>query len=284
MNKLLITGANGYIGSRFIDKFKQDYKIEPVSLSLGEPVNFINVSTVLHLSALVHQFKNIANDEYYRINTEQTVNIAKKAKTAGVHHFIFYSTMAVYGKFGDFTDQQEFINEQTDCQPVDIYGKSKLEAEKLLIKMEDKNFKISIIRPPIVYGVDCPGNMQRLQKLITMLPILPFNYNSNKRSMINIDNLLHFTKLVIDKQVLGVLIPQDNDKYSIKQIIETIAKGMNKKPYLVKFPKIIFNFLMKLKPKMMTSLYGTYLIDSTESNRKTGFIEVTTVEEGLLSM
>ncbi|MBN1163190.1 MAG: NAD-dependent epimerase/dehydratase family protein [Candidatus Krumholzibacteriota bacterium] len=284
MKKIMVTGARGYIGSKFIKKYKDKFIFEPLSLSAGDSPNFDGINTVLHLSALVHQTGELPDELYFKINTEQTESLAKKAKDAGVGHFVFFSTVAVYGKHGYLGEQSERIDEQSPCRPTDGYGKSKWEAEKILSALADDNFKVAIIRSPLVYGKDCPGNMYELKKLVARFPFLPFDYPHNRRSMIHVDNLLSFTQLVIEKQVAGILIPQDNDKYSIKQIVETLATGLNKKVCLFKFPGFLFAFLANKKPRLMSSLYGTLLFDSTASNAKTGYVEEVSTEKGLLLM
>ena len=284
MKKIMVTGASGYIGKSFIRKHISEYEFMSVSLRSGLPTNFNDVKTVLHLSALVHQTKKYPNTRYFEINTKQTELLAKKAKKQGVEHFVFFSTVAVYGVNGYLNNQGEIINEESDCHPVSAYAKSKLEAEKILLNMESDDFKISIVRPPVVYGLDCPGNMQRLKALVQRFPFLPFDYDANKRSMVNIENLLHFTKQVINEKATGILIPQDTDKYSIKQIVAILSSSMGKKPLFFKLPIIVFNFLARIKPQMMSSLYGTLVFDSTASNRKTKYVEKITAEEGLRSM
>lgn len=284
MKKILITGANGYIGSNFIAKYENKFTFEPVSLSSGKSPELSKVETVIHLSALVHQTRPLPYEQYFDINTRQTIALAEKAKKNGVAHFIFFSTVAVYGKHGYFNRQTEIFSEQAACRPNDVYGQSKLEAEKRLFDMEAPDFKVSVLRPPMVYGKGCPGNMQKLKKLVALFPILPFNYADNTRSIVNIDNLLYFTKLVVEKQITGVLIPQDNDKLSIKQIVETLARGFDKGIFLIRFPKFIFTRLLKMKPSTMASLYGSLVFDSTQSNQKTGYVEQATAEQGLLSM
>lgn len=96
------------------------------------------------------------------------------------------------------------LNEFSECNPKgDPYGESKLESEEILKKMETENFIVAIIRPPMVYGKGVKGNME---KLIKFSPILPFKYDKNKRSLVNIDNLLYLTYLVINKQAKGIFI------------------------------------------------------------------------------
>ena len=121
----------------------------------------------------------------------------------------------------------------------------------------------------------------RLKKLVQLFPILPFNYENNKRSMVYIDNLTYFTKTVIDKRVRGIFIPQDEDRYSIKEIVKTIAECSGKKLFLIKFPIGMLWVLAKIKPQMIASLYGTLLFDSTASNEKTGYYAKITTKDGL---
>jgi UDP-glucose 4-epimerase len=269
--EILVTGAKGYIGSNFIKKYSNKYLLNIVSLSSGDNPDLSKTTTVLHLSALVHQAKVLPDKHYFDINTIQTVKLAKKAKKYGVKHFIFYSTTGVYGAHGYFGKQTNILNEISNCHPSDAYGKSKLLAEKEIFSLEDNQFKVTAIRPPIVYGEDCPGNIKKLRNLIKLFPILPFDYTNNKRSMIKIENLLFFTELVIDKQVTGILIPQDKNQYSIKQIIEMISNNLNKKVFLFKFPKPLLFLLKKTKLATAQSLYGTLVFDSNKTNKKTKF-------------
>jgi len=280
-NRIMVTGGKGYIGRSFINKYGDEYELIPVSLSSKEKLDFGNVSTVVHLSALVHQTKKIPDEQYFSVNTEQTVSLAKEAKKSGVRHFVFYSTVAVYGLHGDLADHKKLINENSFCNPTSAYAKSKYDAEKSLLKLEDEQFVVSIIRPPLVYGKDAPGNMLKLKKLVELFPVLPFSYENNKRSMVYIDNLTYFTKMVIDKRVRGIFIPQDEDKYSIKEIVKTIAECSGNKILLIKFPIGILWILAKIKPQMIASLYGTLLFDSTASNKKTGYYPKITTKDGL---
>lgn len=136
-------------------------------------------------------------EEYNKINRDLTIEVALKAKREKVSQFIFLSSMSVYGLDGN-TSKEVIIKNDTSYHPNTYYGKSKLEAEILLGKLEDNEFTISIIRPPMIYGADCPGNYQRLRKVALVTPIFP--QVTSERSMIYIDNLSEFIKLVIDNR------------------------------------------------------------------------------------
>lgn len=260
MNKkktLMITGASGFIGSNFIKRYEDKYNITQVDLLKTSPeeLNYEGVDTILHLAALVHQMNGAPREKYFEINTELTKRVAENAKKNKVKHFVFYSTVAVYGTHGSIYSDL-VLDKYSKVNPTTPYGESKWEAEKILRKLESDNFLISIIRPPMVYGENCPGNMKKLEKLIDILPMLPFNYDVNKRTLVNIEKLMEETKYIIDNNVLGITIPKDEKDRSIKEIVEEIINQKNKKRKLVKFPKFIFNLLVKLKSNKMESLYG----------------------------
>ncbi len=254
---LMITGATGFIGSNFIKKYENDYNIISVDLRKNNPedLDLKNVDTVLHLAALVHQMKGAPEHKYYEVNTELTKRLAVKAKNDGVKHFVFFSTVAVYGTHGSL-DSELILSIDSSTIPKDHYGKSKLLAEQILEQLEDKNFKVAIIRPPMVYGKNCPGNMRKLEKLVNIFPILPFNYNKNKRTIVHINKLLEITNEKIKNMESGTFIPKDEKDVSIKEIIESFGK----KRILIKFPKFIFNTLVKFNSKMMESLYGSLIL------------------------
>jgi len=287
MGKLLITGASGFIGRRFIEKYADSYDISTVSLReiAASDINFYEVETVLHLSALVHQKKVLARDEYFKINFDQTVALAKSAKSKGVRHFIFFSTVAVYGTNGYLDGEPEvLINEDSSCNPIEPYGESKRSAELELLKMEDEGFMISIIRPPMVYGVGCPGNMANLMRMVRRAPILPFNYSDNRRSMVSVNNLIYFTNLIICNKVRGITIPQDAHTLSIRAIVESLAKGNNRRIFLFKFPGVIFSYLCSRRQRVMRSLYGSLVFDTRASNERAGFVAPHSPEDELYLM
>lgn len=254
---LMITGASGFIGSNFIDRYKDKYNIIPIDLIKNKPedIDFKNVDCVLHLAALVHQMKGAPREKYFEVNTELTKKMAEESKKKGVEHFIFYSTVAVYGTHGDINTEL-ILDKNFKVNPITPYAESKWKAEEILKKLEDSNFKVSILRPPMVYGKNCPGNMKRLEKLVKIFPILPFNYDKNRRTIVEINKLLEITDEIIEKKILGIIIPKDERDVSIKEIIERLAKENNKRVKLIKFPKFIFDLLLKIKPEIMESLYG----------------------------
>ncbi len=134
----------------------------------------------------------------------------------------------------------------SECKPNDPYGRSEYEAEKILKNLQNKNFKVAIIRPPMIYGSGVKGNMLNLIKPVDKFPILPLNYDENKRSIVYIDNLLEGTKNVIEEKLRGIRIPQNETLVSIKEITLGIAKELGKKGYLLDFQSLYTKFFISI--------------------------------------
>ena len=281
---LMITGASGFIGSNFIERYKDKYNIIPMDLLKVKPeeIDFNGVDVVLHLAALVHQMQGAPREKYFEVNTELTKRVAEEAKKQGVKHFVFYSTVKVYGYDGDLYNHNMILNEESECNPVnDPYGESKWEAEKILRALENDNFKVGIIRPPMVYGKGVKGNMESLIKLVKLLPILPFNYSKNRRSLVNIENLMYLTTLVIDKEAQGVFLPLDEKNISLKEIIVGIEKAYSLKRINVSMIQPVFWMLTKVKPNIMVRLFGTLQFDNKLTKEKLGYIPKVKYVEGI---
>ncbi|MGI6706543.1 MAG: NAD-dependent epimerase/dehydratase family protein [Clostridia bacterium] len=194
MKKILITGANSYIGTSFekwVSKWADKYRVDSIDVKTDawREKSFQEYDVVFHVAAIVHVKENDTN-KYFKVNRDLALDIAKKAKQEGVKQFIFLSTMGVYGA------EVGHITKDTEPRPKTPYAKSKYEAEKLLNELNDDSFKVATLRPPIVYGKDCRGNYPRLASMALKLPFFPDV--KNERSMIYIDNLSEFIRLIID--------------------------------------------------------------------------------------
>lgn len=266
---LMITGASGFVGSNFIEKYKDEYSIITVCLieKAPEELDYNDVDCILHLAALVHQMKGAPEEKYFEVNTELTKRLAEAAKKNGVKHFVFYSTVKVFGYDGDLYNHNIILDADSPCNPSDPYGASKYEAEKVLRGMEDEDFIVATIRPPMIYGPGVKGNMQSLIKLVDKLPILPFDYEDNKRSIVFTDNLLALTSRVIKNIERGIFIAQDEKPVSIKEIVEGIAEGLGKKRVLIKYPRFIYMLMCKVKPNIMVRLYGSLQFEVTKGKK-----------------
>jgi UDP-glucose 4-epimerase len=279
LENILITGSNGYLGNTFLNQYKNKYKFEKFSLLTQklDNINFEDVDTVLHCAALVHQKLEHSYEKYYEINVNYPLKLAKLAKQNGVKQFVFISTIAVYG------EDKEKIDGNTLYEPITPYGKSKLEAEKKLLELNDDNFLVSIIRPPMIYGKNAPGNIDSLIKLVKKLPILPLGKIENKRSFISIQNLCYIIDEIITQQQNGVFLASDDEPLSTSKLIELIAKNLDKKVYLIKIP--FFESLLKtLKPSFHKRLYGSLEVDNTLTKEKLNLKNPYSVEDGIRLM
>jgi nucleoside-diphosphate-sugar epimerase len=279
MNKILLTGANGYLGSRFLNQYKNKYSFEKFSLLTQklENINFDSIEILLHCAALVHQKIEHPYEKYYEINVDYPVKLAKLAKQNGVKQFVFISTIAVYA------EDEKKLDENTICDPITPYGKSKLESEKQLLELNDNNFTVTIIRPPMIYGKNAPGNIDSLVRLVKKIPIIPLCRIENKRSFISIQNLCHIVDEVITQQESGIFLASDDEPLSTSKLIELIAKNLDKKIYLLKIP--FFESLLKiLKPSFHKRLYGSLEIDNSLTKEKLNLKNPYSVEEGIRLM
>ena len=277
--KILITGASGYIGRSFISTFEDKYEFIPFSLLTNnvKSIDFHNAHVVLHCAALVHKKIEYPYEKYYEINVEYPVALAKKAKASGVKQFIFISTIAVYG------ENKQILCENTEYHPVTHYGKSKLEAEQQLQELSDANFVVSIIRPPMVYGKNAPGNIHSLVNLVKKVPFLPLAQIHNNRSFIYIGNLCHLVNMIIEKQKGGVFLASDGEAVSTTRLIELIAEGIGKKIYLLKIP--FFESLLNLvKPSFHKRLYGSLVVDDSITRERLALVYPYSLEDGIKLM
>ena len=165
--------------------------------------------------------------------------------------------MSVYGKISGI------ITPDTVPAPKNNYGKSKLQAEELLTSLHDKNFKITIIRPPMVYGKDCKGNFQTVIKLVDKIPIFP--KIDNMRSMIHIDNLCNFIKICIDKSKPGVFCPQNEEYVNTTTMASIIATKKNKKLLLSGLFGVVV-FIMRPFVPLVNKAFGNLVYRNMEND------------------
>lgn len=252
---ILITGINGYI-STCLDKWLANSFGAPTvkKLSLRNHYDGFEIprgtEVVVHTAAIVHQKESkYTEEEYFDVNCSLTVQLAKKAKEAGVKQFVFLSTMAVFEP--NIHDGR--ICSSTQLKPITMYGRSKLAAEKELQALADEDFTVSIVRPPMVYGPGCPGNYIQLSKLARLTPIFP--HVKNERSMIFIDHLTEFIRQIIMNHDGGVFHPQDEEYICTTKMVKEIAHVHNRK---IVVSKLLGTLLMKLfgRTRIVSKVFG----------------------------
>lgn len=249
MKKVLITGANSYIGTSFEKFINQNHKdeIEISTLDMMNPswkqYDFSKFDVVLHVAGIAHADVGNVSDEvkekYYKVNRDLTLEVANIAKDNGVKQFIFMSSMIIYSGC-----KETFITKETVPQAENFYGDSKLQADLALQKLTDETFKVCILRPPMIYGKGSKGNYPLLVKLATKLPVFPIV--KNRRSMLHIDNLCEFIRLMINNEEAGIFFPQNDEYTNTSDMVEMIAKVKGHK--IIMIPGI--NFMIQLMTKV----------------------------------
>ncbi|MCL2217950.1 MAG: NAD-dependent epimerase/dehydratase family protein [Defluviitaleaceae bacterium] len=258
MKKILIVGAGGYIGESFADYAKARYSAE-VEIDIADSfdgwkqVSFEGYDSIVFAAGIAHRKQTKENAYlYFAVNRDLAVEVAKKAKSAGVGQFVYLSSMAVYGK------KEGEISEDTKANPRhnDYYGLSKFQAERGLKKLESAEFAVAVLRPPMVYGKNCPGKFTQLVKLAKWLVIVPDS--SNKRSILYIDNLSEFLCMVIQTRARGIFRPQDEKHVNTAALIRWIRRKMGRKTLIIPGMFWPLRILMAFCPPLRTAFGSLY--------------------------
>ncbi|MCI8387073.1 MAG: NAD-dependent epimerase/dehydratase family protein [Clostridiales bacterium] len=285
MKKILITGANSYIGvsvENWLKMNPESYSVDTIDMMDGtwKKYDFSSYDVVYHVAGIAHADVGNVSEEtkqlYYEVNTNLAIEVAEKAKNEGVAQFIFMSSMIVYSGC-----KEKMITEQTVPKALNFYGDSKLQADLKLQSMKNNNFKVVILRPPMIYGKGSKGNYPELAKLATKLPIFP--KVSNKRSMLHIDNLCEFVKLMIDNEESGVFFPQNGEYTVTSTMVKMIANAKGHKICLISGFGWAVNLMMKIPGKiggLATKAFGSSVYEMSMSEYKENY-RVRTLNESI---
>ena len=240
MKKILITGANSYIGMSFesyMQQWPEKYQVDTVDMIDGSwrEKSFAGYDVVYHVAGIAHSDNGKISPEkaklYYAVNTDLTVETAKKAKAECVKQFVFMSSAIVYGESAPI-GKQKMITKETPVSPANSYGDSKVQAEKGILPLSDADFKVVVLRPPMIYGPGSKGNYPVLSKLARKLPVFPVV--KNQRSMLYIGNLMEFVRLMIENEEQGIFWPQNAEYSNTTDLVQMIAKTHGKSILLIK--------------------------------------------------
>ena len=286
MKKILITGANSYIGTSFekyiIENFSEDYVVDTVDMIDGSWRNksFASYDSVFHVAGIAHSDNGKISAEkeklYYAVNTNLTVETAKKAKADGVKQFIFMSSAIVYGESAPIGKTKVIIKD-TPVSPANCYGDSKVQAENGICPLNDDNFNVVILRPPMIYGKGSKGNYPLLAKLALKTPVFP--YVKNERSMLYIENLCEFVRLMIENNEQGIFWRQNQEYSNTGELVKLIAQAHSKKVILIKG----FGWVLKIlsyATGLVNKAFGSLSYDMSLSEYKTPY-RMSTLEESI---
>lgn len=249
--KVLVTGQHSYAGTQFANRMNELNKgwgIDFVSVrdNVWKQIDFSLYDAVYHVAGIVHKKETVKNkDLYYKVNRDLTYQLALKAKREGVKSFVFLSTMAVYGLIGKI-GEETIISKETKAAPTSHYGKSKLEAEELLETLKSSEFMVSILRIPMIYGPNCPGNYRSLSELARKTPVFP--KINNRRSMIFVDYLSDVVSYIIEEKLSGIMLVKNPKDVSTLEMVNEIANQHQKNFY----NSVLVGLIVKLIGSQLT--------------------------------
>ena len=231
MKKVLITGANSYIGTSFEKYVAEHYTSELIITTIDmidgswREHDFGSYDVVFHVAGLAHSDVGNVSEEmkakYYAINTDLAIETAKKAKAEGVKQFVFMSSAIIYGDSAPY-GKTKIITKETKPEPTNFYGDSKLKADEGTRQLCDASFTVSVLRPPMIYGKGSKGNYPLLAKIAKRMPIFPDIIN--ERSMLYIENFCEFLAQIMIRGYGGVFWPQNAEYTRTSEMVKTIAQ------------------------------------------------------------
>lgn len=264
MKRVLITGANSFVGTN-IEKWLDEsfdgpeklFKVDTVDTmnDAWKQADFSKYDVVFHVAGIAHvDPKPEMAPLYYKVNRDLAIEVAKWAKEHGVRQFIYMSSRIVYRASKSM--KGNVTTKETEPDPNDFYGDSKLQAEKGLQALDCDTFKVAILRPPMIYGPGNKGNMPRLAWLATKTPVFPAWHN--KRSMLHVNNLAEFVKQLIQREMSGTFFPQNAVYADTVEIVRQFAKEHGHKIWISRiFNPLVWlgSFFLPAIPKMFADSY-----------------------------
>jgi nucleoside-diphosphate-sugar epimerase len=304
----LITGANGYIGRKIMKMFSENNMAVlgcvrttkqaeemPADSVVVEDISLFNqwhqvlegVDVIVHLAARAHVLsKNASSSEAIHavqsINRNATLRFAKAAVAANVSRFVYISSIGVLGNatmVGEFTNNSAY-------DPKGAYAVSKMEAEIGLKEIaESSSIEVVIVRPPLVYGANAPGNFHRLMRLVDMGLPLPLGEMHAKKSMISLENLCNLLMSVITTQLpkYSQFVVSDSTDWSTAELVKVIAKYIGNKHPLISVPVPILMAVASLigKKEDIRKLAVPLQVNGSETARILNWTPVQSPEDGV---
>lgn len=303
---ILITGADGFIGSALSERLRGHYKLRlsvrdissldnsfsdsiiKVTLSPNEDwTNALSgVTTVIHCAARVHIMNDEAPEllsEFRRINVDGTIQLAKQAAQLGVKRFVFISSIKVNG---ESTQPGMPFHADQIPNPVDAYGISKLEAERALREIETcTGMEVVIVRPPLVYGRGVKANFANMIRWVKLGIPLPLGLVKNARSMVALDNLVDLLLICIEHPAAAgqTFLVSDGEDISTPDLIIRTARVMNKSIMLIPIPVAYIFIVAKMlgKASVAQRLCRSLQVDIAKTKSTLGWEPRLTLNQGL---
>jgi len=254
------------------------------------------VDIVIHLAARVHVMNEVASDplEAFRcVNVGGTRALAEAAARAGVKRFVFMSSIKVHGEnteVGEKDEGRRVKGEEDGCvvlprafseadvpRPADPYGVSKWEAEQVLREIESASeMKVTVLRPPLVYGPGVKANFQKLMGAVKKGLPLPFGCVENRRSFLGLTNLTSAVIACVEHPMAGgeTFVISDGEDVSSPELVRRMAVALGRRPFLLPVPLCMMRFAGRMlgKSDQVNRLFGSLVLDSSKIRQVLGWV------------
>ena len=303
MHTVLLTGATGFLGRGLVRQLGNSSRYHVVAAvrspcriagcsrvhAIGAFTSTVDwtdvlagVNTVIHAAARAHvTYSAESHAEFRDVNVDVTLELAKQASTNKINRFIFISSIGVNGS----TNTRPFsVFDQPS--PAEPYAQSKWDAEQGLWQIqEETGMEVVIIRSPLVYGHDAPGNFGSLVRWVEKGVPLPLGSVYNKRSLVGIDNLVDLIVRCIDHPAAAnkVLLAGDGEDLSTTELLRAVGEAMGKPARLIPVPAGVLQLGATLlgKKAMAQRLLGSLQVDISKTCELLDWKPPYTVQEGL---
>ena len=312
--KLLVTGANGFVGAAAVDYLsEQNHEVLAhtrrgiASPNATQPATqvqhvqhvrgayeqlaswsdqLVGCDAVLHTAARVHQMHEASLDpmlDYRRVNVAHTLALAQAAALAGVARFVFLSSVKVNG---NYTLKNHPYTAHDAPNPADPYGISKHEAEQGLMDIAAQTgMQVVIIRPPLIYGPGAKANFLSMMRWLQRGVPLPLGAIHNQRSLLGIRNLLDVINVCLThpRAANQIFLASDGQDVSTTELLQLMGQALDKPARLVKVPQSWLELGAKAlgKPGIAQRLCGNLAVDINKTRELLEWQPPVSLEAGL---
>jgi GlcNAc-P-P-Und epimerase len=239
--QILLTGASGFLGKIFFDNWQSEHEVRTLGRNMSNTFQCDLISTitrlpkfdiVVHAAGKAHVVPGnpIEEKEFYEVNVNGTANLLKALETNPPKTFVFISSVAVYG-----LETGENINETARLAATTPYGKSKIEAERIILEWGSKNgVKVLIFRPPLIFGPHATGHLGAMVQAIKRGYYFSIGKASARRSVVLGSDIAKIIPKLLNHE--GIYNLTDGYHPSIKEMELLVSKLLNKKVLSIPFP------------------------------------------------